>query len=58
MKWDNLPDDCKECDRLRCWSLDMGGNHDYACHGDPSCKYVKGWYERENRKQTHSHNKV
>lgn len=49
MKWDNLPDDCKECDRLRCWNLDIGGNHDYACHGDPSCKYVKGWYEKERR---------
>lgn len=60
MKWNNLPEDCKECDRLRCWSLDMGGNSDYACHGDPSCKYMKGWYEkeRENKKRTHHYNKI
>lgn len=49
MKWDNLPDDCKECDRLRCWNLDIGGNHDYACHGDPCCKHGKGWHEKERR---------
>ena len=31
MRYNNLPEQCKTCQNLKVWALDMGGNHGVAC---------------------------
>ena len=30
-KWDELAEQCKGCENLRCMSVQMDGNHTYSC---------------------------
>lgn len=30
-KWDELADQCKRCENLRCLSVNMDGNNTYCC---------------------------
>ena len=30
-KWDELPEQCKQCENLRCLSVYMDGNNTYCC---------------------------
>lgn len=31
MRYNDLQDKCKECEHMKPWSLDMGGNHGCMC---------------------------
>lgn len=31
MKYNELPEQCKTCQNLKVWALDMGGNHLVSC---------------------------
>lgn len=31
MKYNDLQDKCKECEYMKPWSIDMGGNHGCMC---------------------------
>ena len=41
MKIKDIPYPCMNCYNMRAWSLDMGGNHDFACTKKPSSEYGK-----------------
>ena len=31
MRFNDLPEQCKTCQNLKVWALDMGGNHGVTC---------------------------
>lgn len=31
MRFNDLPERCKDCQNLKVWALDMGGNHAVTC---------------------------
>lgn len=31
MRYNDLPEQCKSCQNLKTWGLDMGGNHLVSC---------------------------
>lgn len=31
MRFNDLPEQCKTCQNLKVWALDMGGNHGVIC---------------------------
>lgn len=39
MKRNEIPYPCVKCIYMRAWSLDVGGDHDYACTKKPPSKY-------------------
>lgn len=40
MRYNDLPEQCKSCQYLKVWALDMGGNHGVACVKG-SCNFKK-----------------